>query len=587
MVGILFLGAATYFSAGMLTEKNAQGSKSTVAASKDDRESNQESWYGPIIDSVKGMFSRGEDPADIMTKAAVKGRFRITVNEKGFLDSQHNETLICKVPGSTTIIKIVPEGIRVKKGDIVCELDSSAYEDKARQQEIDVTQAEANLLIAQKNLEIQKTQNESDIELAKLKYKLAELDLEKYKEGELPQQRDKINGQIQLKKEQLARKKESYDFTRRMTKKGYKSQSDLEAERIAVTQAEIDLQVELVNLRVLEDYTAKRKNAQLEADAKEFKRELDRVILKAKAAMSKATAEVEARKLTLAVEKVKLQEWNERIANCILRAPQDGEIVYAKSSASRRGSSEPEIIEGATVRERQKIINIPDVTSMKIDAKIHESMISLVRVGQPVTIHADAQPDKVFHGVVAEISSVPLSGSWPNFDIKEYQVAINLTDSKEHVSLLRPGLSAYFEIIVQDREDVLQVPMQSVVQVGRDFYCWVLKGKKLERRKVKVGESNDTEIEILDGIEEGELTVMNPRTKFADEISELEKRFVEIAQKSPLAKPAGQKLNPGQKRMPPAGEAKGKLKPGQRPARKPGGPGRGTRGKGQRQKPVR
>ena len=372
-----------------------------------------------------------------------------------------------------------------------------------------------------------------------------------------------------------------------MTKKGYKSQSDLEAERIAVTQAEIDLQVELVNLRVLEDYTAKRKNAQLEADAKEFKRELDRVILKAKAAMSKATAEVEARKLTLAVEKVKLQEWNERIANCILRAPQDGEIVYAKSSASRRGSAEPEIIEGATVRERQKIINIPDVTSMKIDAKIHESMISLVRVGQPVTIHADAQPDKVFHGVVAEISSVPLSGSWPNFDIKEYQVAINLIDSKEHVSLLRPGLSAYFEIIVQDREDVLQVPMQSVVQVGRDFYCWVLKGKKLERRKVKVGESNDTEIEILDGIEEGELTVMNPRTKFADEISELEKRFVEIAQKAPLAKPVGQKLKPGQKRIPPSGEARGKLKPGQRPARKPGGPGRGARGKGQRQKPVR
>ncbi len=574
MVGILILGVG-YFAVGAMTNETSKESASQTAPLSDaenPQASSSQPWYASLLSKVQGMFAGGDQtPADMMTKVAVKGRFRITVNEKGFLDSQHNETLVCKVPGTTTIIKIVSEGIYVKKGEIICELDSSAYVDKARQQEIDVKQADASLLISKKNLEIQKTQNDSDIAIAKLAFELAVLDLAKYEEGELPQQKDKINGQIQLKNEQLIRKKESYEFTRKMTKKGYRSQSDLEAERISVTQAEIDLKVELANLSVLQKYTSIRKLAQLKADAKEFERDLERVKLKTSALLAKAEADLDARVLTLELEKEKLEEWNERIKNCTLRAPQDGEIVYAKGSASRRGSSEPEIIEGATVRERQKIINIPDVTSMKIDAKIHESMISQIIVGQPVTIHADAQPNETFHGVVAEISSVPLSGSWPNYDIKEYQVAINLTDSKKHVSLLRPGLSADFEIVVQDREDVLQVPMQSVVQVGKGYYCWILNGAKTQRRKVKVGESNDTEIEILDGVEEGELTVMNPRSKFANEISGLESTFTSDMKNDPIRKPIDPKLmKPQQGRISPAGSAKGKGKPNQRSKKRAG-----------------
>lgn len=467
-------------------------------------------------------------PANVITKPVTRGKFRITINERGFLDSQRNETVTCEVPGSTTIISIVEEGVSVKKGDVVVELDSSALADKARQQEIDVTQAEAKLSTAKENLEIQKTQNTSDIAFVELSLELADLDYDKYIEGELPQERDKITGQIRLKEEQLARKRESYEFTKRLAKKGYRSQSDLEAERIAVTQAEIELRVEQENFRVLENFTSKRTIRELEADADEFVRELDRVKRQASAALSKAEAEYQSALLTLEVEKEKYNEWLKHIELCTLRAPQDGQIVYANSnSGSRRGgSTEPEIYEGATVRERQALLKIPDLTKMKIDARIHESMISQLDVGLPVIIRADAQPGEIFNGVVSQISSVPLSGSFPNYDIKEYQIAINLTDPPERVKLLRPGISAEFEVIVDDRENVLQVPVQSVVQVGREYYSWVVKGKSLERRQVKVARSNDTDIEILDGLTQGEIVVMSPRSLFADEITQLEEILV-------------------------------------------------------------
>lgn len=458
-----------------------------------------------------------------MLKTVSQGRFRITVNEKGYLKSQRNSTLTSQVPGSTTIIKIVPEGAHVKEGDIVCELDASAFEEKAREQEISVTKAEANFSAARENLEIQKNQNDSDIAISKLAYELAQLDLQKYLEGELPQQRDTILGQIQLKREELAREQESYDFVKRMAKKGYRSLSDLESKRITVAKTEIELRVEQDKLRVLENFTSKRDIAQLESDSVELERELERTRRKASAALSKVEAEFESARLTLTVERQKHEEWLRRIENCIIRAPQSGEVVYANENASsRRGSNEPDIFEGATVRERQAIIHIPDNDLMKIDAKIHESMISRLKLGQKVLVRADAQPGEVYNGVVAEISSVPLSGSWPNYDIKEYQVAINLTDDAEKVRSLRPGLSADFEIIVDDRSDVLQAPVQSVVQVGRQYYTWVVQGQQIQRRQIQVARSNETDIEILDGLEPGERVVMNPRSQFSEEITQLE-----------------------------------------------------------------
>ncbi|MCA8989296.1 MAG: efflux RND transporter periplasmic adaptor subunit, partial [Planctomycetaceae bacterium] len=378
----------------------------------------------------------------------------------------------------------------------------------------------------------------------------------KYLEGELPQERDKILGQIRLKEEQLARKQESYEFTKRLAKKGYRSQSDLEAERIAMTQAEIELRVERENLRVLENFTSKRMIRELEADATELVREQDRVKRQTNAAMSKAEAEYESSRLTLAVEKQRYEDWLKQIELCVMRAPQDGQIVYANSNASRRGSStEAEIYQGATVRERQAIVKIPDMTRMKIDAKIHESKISQLALGQEVIIRADAQPGEEFHGEVSAISSVPLSGSFPNYDIKEYQVAINLTDPPERVSLLRPGLSAEFEVIVEDRTDVLQIPLQSIVQIGRDYYAWVVTDKKMDRRKVKVGKSNDTDIEVLDGVSQGEQVAMSPRTLFSEEIKTLEEKMAaQMGAEGKGGKPGGFKP-PGAPVQPPGGQS--------------------------------
>ena len=292
-------------------------------------------------------------------------------------------------------------------------------------------------------------------------------------------------------------------------------------------------------------------------------RETKRSVLEGEAAIAGLKADFEAAKLTLAVEEEKLERTLRQIEACRLIAPQQGEVVYA-SQESRR--SEPVVIEeGATVRERQAIINLPDLDKMKIDARIHESRISRVMLGQPVEINIDALPSQTFHGVLDTISSVPVPGSWPNTDLKEYEAGIKITDSPEIVRQLKPGMTAEIRIIVDDRqEDVLQVPVQSVLQMADKFFTYVAKGSEVERRELKVGDANDEYMEIIDGVAEAERVVMNPRTHFSREINELELKLEneKEANRERVTVPSGG-----------GGPAAGGGRPGS------GGPGKGPGGK--------
>ena len=92
------------------------------------------------------------------------------------------------------------------------------------------------------------------------------------------------------------------------------------------------------------------------------------------------------------------------------------------------------------------------------------------------------------------------SGNWPNINLKEYVTLIKLTDDVEKVSQLKPGLTAEVEILVDRLSNVLQAPVQSFVERGGQYFVWMQAGDKLERRKVKIGKSNDSMMEIVEGV---------------------------------------------------------------------------------------
>ena len=452
--------------------------------------------------------------------------------ERGELGSMKNSVLSNNVQGSTTIISIVPEGTLVKEGDIVCVLDSSKLKDKEVSQLINVTQAKANRDNAEQNVKIQKVKNESNIEAENLDLALAELDLEKYIKREARQLEEEQEGKVTLAKLELTRAQESYEFTKRLAKKGYKSQIDLEAERISVTRRQLDLRSAEGKFEVLMKYTHKRTIKELEDKARDSKSDLKRMKLSNAASLAQFESDLEARKLNYQVEISDLARVREQIEFCTMRAPQDGEVVYATQNSRR--SDSVIIEEGVTVRERQAIINLPDFSQMKVDTRIHESRISLVREALPATIKIDAFPDQDFTGYIDSISAVPVSSNWFQPDLREYEAIVKLNLPPETNGKLKPGLTAEVEILVDQRDDVLTVPVQAVIAVGTKKYIYVLSNAEPQRREVITGDSNDLQIEIVDGIKAGENVILNPRTHFNQQIANLESKLLAEKTKNQL-----------------------------------------------------
>jgi HlyD family secretion protein len=576
-------------------------------------------------EQVKGFFGAEKaagGSAAWIRRRAEKGPFRIVITENGTVDSLRNSTLSNSVEGSTTIISLVPEGSKVNSpvvaefdgvvhfvdaasesaksvrvvaddgreqiyellfgehtellvkdrqkvrkgdflaGDVCCELDSSTLVEKEKEQQIKVTTARANLEKASKDIEIQETTNESNVAKARLAEDLAQLSLVSYTSegGEYQQELETLKGDVKKTEEELSINKEEYERIRDQARLGYANISQLESARLKVTQSQILLGVNRGKLEVLEKYTRPKKEKELSQTAEDSKRETQRARLEGEALMTQMKAAYDAAALTLSVEEEKLEMFQRQIKACRLVATQAGEVVYASQKSSR--GSEPVVIEeGAAVRERQAVINLPDLENMKIDARIHESRISRVMIGQPVEIEIDAIPGDPYRGRLQSISSVPLPGSWPNTDLKEYEAIVEIRDDPTRIRKLKPGMTAQIRVVVEDRkEPVLQIPVQSVVSFSGHYYAYVSapNGDQAERRELKVGDANDEYMEIIDGVAEGDMVIMSPRTHFSQELAELE------AEKSAEAEKNREKYDTPDRK---AGAA-------------PGGPGAGGPGAG-------
>ena len=171
------------------------------------------------------------------------------------------------------------------------------------------------------------------------------------------------------------------------------------------------------------------------------------------------------------------------------------------------GNQEP-IREGATVRERQTIITIPDLRRMGVNVKIHESYIKKIKEGQKAHITVDAFPDQPLTGKVTKVGVLPDSQNrWLNPDLKVYLTTVTIDGTNTWV---KPGMSAKVEILVDHLEDVVYVPVQAIVPDGGKQFCYIVRGSEPERREVTTGEFNDEFIEIKKGLKAGERVWLNP-----------------------------------------------------------------------------
>ena len=210
-------------------------------------------------------------------------------------------------------------------------------------------------------------------------------------------------------------------------------------------------------------------------------------------------------------------------------------VVYANEQQQRRGSSSrtSAVEDGAIMIERQTMIRLPDLSHMQVKCTVHESKIDSLKRGMRARIRIQ---DHEYQGIVTSVANQPEPGDWFSGNVREYATVVSI-ESDPHG--LRPGLTAAVEILVANVPNVLSVPVQAVVEKRGKFYCWINDGGVPKRRDVVLGVSNNTRIEIKDGVAEGDEVLLNPRAA-VDEASEDEhtEENVDVKQRFGGDKPA-------------------------------------------------
>jgi len=177
--------------------------------------------------------------ANLATFAVKRGPLRISVTESGTIKAREQVILKSEVEGRTSILSLVPEGTRVKEGDLLVELDASQLLDTRIDQEIMVQNTDAAFIGARENLEVVRNQAQSDVDVAELTLEFAKLDLAKYLEGEYPNLLTEAKAQITLSEEELKRAEEKVKWSRTLFDEKYISQTELQADELAASKAKL------------------------------------------------------------------------------------------------------------------------------------------------------------------------------------------------------------------------------------------------------------------------------------------------------------------------------------------------------------
>jgi multidrug resistance efflux pump len=513
---------------------------------------------------------------DLITHKVQYGRLELTIVERGQLESANNHDIVCRVKAraqgsqnSTTIKWIIDDGSRVlhdrpksearsiitwdpkssgyveKPGnpdglvpvmevkdketgqtvyaDLLVDLDESGLVEQLKTEKITLDQAEANKVQAEENYKIQVLQNESDISTAQTTLELARIDLEKYLKGDFPQALKDVDGRIKVAESDLEQQRDRAAWAQRMLKKGYYTVSQADSEQSKFQSLELALAKVLEEKRVLidKDYgLEKRTETAFRTAVEEAKRALARIKSQARAKEAQARADRDAKKSVYEQERNKYRDIEEEIKKCKLCAPIDGLVVFYVAEQTRWGVGRQALVaQGETVTENQRLMQIPDLKHMLVNAKVHEALVSRIHKGQQAVVRVDAMPNSHLKGHVESVANTPSQQDFFAADVKVYATKIYID---EDVEGLKPGMTAEVTITVADAlEHVLTVPIEAVIgsaEMGATRQCFVLTPHGPEKRDITVEMSNDREAAVGSGLVEGDEVVINPKALVGDKV---------------------------------------------------------------------
>jgi HlyD family secretion protein len=270
-----------------------------------------------------------------------------------------------------------------------------------------------------------------------------------------------------------------------------------------------------------------RKNAWATADAG---------LVQAQARVAQAKAQTDSATTHVSQSRANLTRVSDVLQKTSYNAPYDGVVT---NLPVREGET---VVMGIQNAPGSTLMTIADMSIITAEVKVDETDIVNVHLGQPAEVTIDAIPKKIFHGTVSEIGDnaiVRSSGvstsqqATASEEAKDFKVVVNLQDAPLD---LRPGLSTTAKITTATRSNALALPIQALTLRSKEQIelqnnppgsvhaaapvakevaskgkkedglqgVFLIRNKKALFVPVATGITGTTDIEVLDGLKEGD-----------------------------------------------------------------------------------
>lgn len=492
--------------------------------------------------------------------------FIVALKEKGELKAAKSTDIKCEVEGKATIISLIDEGTAVKQGDLLVELASDEIENRILQEELKESNAITAFEAAKTELDIQRDKNASDVRKADLQIELKKLELDKYEKGDWEQKLKDADIAIKQADITLKRNEQTYIASKKLFDKKYISQIDYDKDEFEFLKAQWDLDKANKAIEVLNTYTHVADLRQKQSDHEEAEKERERVKKNADGEEVKKVRALEGKEKELALTQDQLAKLRAQKEKCRIYAPNPGFVVYYTGGGRWMMNSDGQVKVGASVIERQILMQLPDTSTMTAVVRVHEAKTDKLHLGQSTMVSVEGIPGKRFSGSVTKIAVLADSQSgWLNPDLKEYETEITLDPTEE---TLKPGVTAQVEIMVETVEGKLAVPVQAIYTKGGQRYVFRAGESAGSYAAVQLGAIGTEWAEVASGLTEGDRI----RLAFSDD----DKRAI------PDAAPGDRANMMKMGRRPPADGVSAQPGDGQTPAQVPQGAPGGRMGQGGR-----
>jgi HlyD family secretion protein len=451
-----------------------------------------------LVLALSLAFSSGDPAQGIATARVQEGPFHVTITEAGTLQALRSMTYASSIQSNQAkIVAMAAEGKLVKKDDLLVLFDAAPFEEEIRRNQALLAQAQADLMKARQDVNLQQIQNHEEIATARLKVERSDLELKDVQEGKGRLKEEEAEAAVGNAERDLKKAEGAFADLKPLLAEGFITKAELERAEQQVSRAREDLSLARRRRDSLLNFGRPLELAQARSDAVQSKETARQLEAAASYRTAQKRAAIDAAESRIEEASSKLDLAKAQLARTEVRADVPGIVVYKEVFF---GSEQRKPQVGDQVWANQPLLILPDISTMVVETKVRETDIHKVEKNQQVKVRVEAYPDLQLTGAVTLVGTLAQEEK-DRRGTKFFGVTVEI---KGREPRLRPGMTARVELQVESTPKALFVPLEAVFEREGSHTVYVVDRRSIRAQPVVLGPSNQDFAVVLKGLRRGE-----------------------------------------------------------------------------------